>query len=137
MEVKSNLVKAVAGEVPYTTQIVSGIHKIISDEPAEHGGADKGMKPHDLLLAALCSCTCITIKMYALRKGWKLVEVTSAAILNRETESGKQTTSVIQEIHLTGERDEIQRNRLIEIGTKCPVHKTLSPAMNIELHLKI
>src|SRR5687767_10462540 len=118
MEIKLNKVVATTGEIPYTTKITSGSHFVIADEPADHGGADSGMKPHDLLLAALASCTGITIKMYANRKGWNLKNVNINATLERRMESGIQTTTAVQYVLLEGDLDAEMKNRLLEIGSR-------------------
>ena len=136
MEVKTNFISATIGKEPYTTKIFASGHEIIADEPATHGGADKGPKPHDILISALGACTCITIKMYASRKGWKLDQVTSEVTMERKTGSGTQSTHVIQMLSFEGELEEYQIQRLLAIAAKCPVHKTLEPAMNIQIKLK-
>lgn len=136
MDVKINTISATSGTVPYVTTIVAGKHIIISDEPVDHGGADKGPKPHDLLISALASCTCITVSMYAFRKGWKLEGVNADVTMERKTENGLQTTSTQIKMTFIGALDPEQIDRLLNIAGKCPVHKTLAPAMNIEITLK-
>ncbi len=136
MESRSNTVTATISQVPFTTKIVSGKHIIMADEPIDHGGADQGMTPYDLLLAALCSCTSITIKMYATRKGWMLSNVIVDATMERTVEGGNQITKVTQTLSFEGDLDDTMKNRLLEIGGRCPVHKTLAPAIQIESILK-
>jgi putative redox protein len=135
MDQKINEVTAVLGNEPYTTTIKMGKHTIISDEPVESGGAGMGPKAHDLLLSALVACTCITVRMYAIRKGWDLKSVEADARMERRTASGIQTTTVMQKLTFTGELNDEQKERLVFIACKCPVHKTLSPAMEIVTEL--
>ncbi len=136
MDVKINTISATSGTVPYLTTIVAGNHTILSDEPVDHGGADKGPKPHDLLISALASCTCITITMYASRKGWKLEGVSADVTMERSVENGLQTTVTSIQLSFKGTLDHEQIQRLLVIAGKCPVHKTLAPAMTIEISLK-
>ena len=99
-----------------------GTHRLRADEPADKGGDDNGPEPHELLAAALGSCTAITLKLYADRKGWPLRDV-------RVRVSGGPADGryvMTRTLTLTGELDGEQRQRLIEIAGKCPVHKTLT-----------
>jgi putative redox protein len=109
-----------------------GPHNLIGDEPVEAGGDDAGPGPHEYLLAALGSCTSITVKMYADRKGWPLKSVRVDLSGDRVGE-----TYVIQRtIHVDGDLDATQRERLLEIANKCPVHKTLTGTIEIKSELK-
>ena len=92
-----------------------------SDEEVEKGGEGSGPTPHELLLAALGSCTAMTLKVYAERKGWPLRDV------NVSLDGGSVDGGYVinRQIRLFGELDADQRQRLIEIADKCPVHKTL------------
>jgi len=136
MEVRTNSATAYTGAQNFITKVTSRNHSIVADEPADHGGSDLGMTPHDLLIAALASCTSITLKMYADRKGWKLDKINVQATIERKIESGVQTTKAIQILELTGDLDDTMKQRLLDVGSRCPVHKTLAPAMKIEIHLK-
>ena len=136
MPIKTTTVSAITGPLPYETKIVARNHLLISDEPPEKGGGDLGMRPHELLLAALTSCVCITIKMYAARKEWKLEQVRSESLMEREVDGGELTTKIILELMLIGQLDDEMKKRLLEIGGRCPVHKTLIKAINIEIRLK-
>jgi len=110
-----------------------GNHFITADEPKDFGGNDYGPSPYELLSASLSACTVMTIQMYTKRKNWKvdLVEVhtsynKSHAVdcENCETDSAKIDTFQ-REITLTGDLDEKQKARILQIADKCPVHKTL------------
>ena len=100
------------------------------------GGTDEGPKPHDMLLSSLAACSCITIKMYAERKKWELKSISCEAKMERTVISGVQQTKVSQQFIFEGTLTDEQKGRLIEIGGKCPVHKTLSASVLIELLLK-
>lgn len=130
---KVNRVNASIGKIPFTTRIKAGNHEFFTDEPESEGGAGKGPKCHDLLLASLASCICITLKMYAQTKGWKLDGVEADAAMNRQIIDGVQVTEVTMKLMISGELDEDQRKRMLFIAGKCPVHKTLAPAMKITI----
>ena len=96
-------------------------HRIRSDEEVEKGGEDTGATPHELLLAALGSCTAMTLKAYARRKGWPLADV--KVTLNAVKGEGGYIIS--RQVAIHGALDAEQRQRLLEIADKCPVHRTL------------
>ena len=102
-------------------------HHLRADEEPDKGGANTGPAPHELLLAAPGSCTAMTLKVYAERKGWPLRD--ALVTLNAATTDGRFV--ITRQIALTGELDAEQRQRLIEIADKCPVHKTLTGAIAI------
>jgi len=102
-------------------------HRIRSDEEAEKGGDDTGATPHELLLAALGSCTAMTLKVYAERKGWPLRDVHVTLTGN----SGDAGFAIDRQVTIDGDLDAEQRQRLIEIADKCPVHKTLMGEIRI------
>lgn len=93
----------------------------------EKGGEDTGAAPHELLLAALGSCTAMTLKVYAERKGWPLKDV--RVTLNGNHVDGALVIS--RHLAIEGELDAEQRERLVGIADKCPVHKTLSGTITI------
>lgn len=115
----------------YKTKVYSGGHFIYSDEPADVGGTDEGMAPAALLLASLGSCTAITIRMYADRKGFNLDHIKIELAICKEEEMTKETT-ISRKITFTGDLTEDERKRLLVIADKCPIHKLLSNPIKIE-----
>ena len=106
----------------FAQDIEVGGHRLRADEKTEQGGDNSGPAPHELLLAALGSCTAMTLKVYAERKGWPLRDV-------RVTLKGSHidgTFAISRQLTIDGDLDDGQRERLIEIADKCPVHKTLT-----------
>lgn len=123
------------GETHYkiTIQSPSG-NILVADEPAQAGGKDLGFSPKELLLASLAACTSATLRMYADRKEWDLQNINLEMNLTTD-ESGTQTT-IIRNIHLTGNLSDEQKKRLLTIAEKCPVHKMLSNPISIQTSLK-
>ena len=128
----------------FEQNIVMGRHQLKSDEPAQVGGTDTGPTPYDLLLAALGSCTSMTIALYARRKQWPLSEITirlnhsriyAADCADCETKEGK-LDKIELAITLGGPLTDEQRVRLLEIANKCPVHRTLTAEIKIDSWLE-
>lgn len=118
----------------YAQEIRAGRHTLRADEPVTSGGTDTGPDPYALLLSALGACTSMTIRMYADRKGWPLTGITvrlsQGKIYARdcadcETRDDSRIDAIEREIELTGALSEEQRQRLLAIAEKCPVHRTL------------
>jgi putative redox protein len=99
-------------------------HGLVADEPAEKGGSDQGAKPTELLAAALASCTAITIEMYADRKEWELGQVEVNVNFTEATASEPPKFGV--QIKVPAELDDDQRERILVIAGKCPVHRALA-----------
>lgn len=135
IETEHQVVARLDNEPGYTTEIRSGKHSIIADEPKRLGGNDLGPGPYDLLASALASCTAITVKMYAKRKEWPLEEVRVHVTHDkRETpDSGaKKVDHFKKKIEFVGDLDEKQLKRLSEIADKCPVNRTLNSEVIME-----
>lgn len=129
---------AETGAGTYTQQITAGRHQLIADEPLPVGD-DSGPNPYDLVLAGLGACTSMTVRMYANRKGWPLQQVRVALRHSRihakdcadcETTKG-MIDHIDREIELVGDLDDAQRERLMGIAERCPVHQTLTSSVHI------
>jgi putative redox protein len=127
----------------FAQEILAGRHRLTADEPVSAGGADTGPTPYDLILAALGSCTSMTLGVYARRKGWPLesvsVRLTHSRIYaedcaNCETKEGRLDRIDVV-IEATGDLTEEQRRRLVEIAEKCPVHRTLKSEIEIRTRI--
>ncbi|MEQ8818059.1 MAG: alpha/beta fold hydrolase [Thalassobaculum sp.] len=128
-----------AGEGLFPQWVAAGGHRLRADEPARAGGTDSGPAPYDLLLAALGSCTNMTLKMYAGRKGWRIDRLATRLRHDRvhaedcadcDTREG-MVDRIERHIAIEGPLDAEQRAKLLEIADKCPVHRTLHGPISI------
>lgn len=117
----------------YKTEIKSRNHTIISDEPIESNGTDTGMNPYELLLSAIGACKAITMRMYAQRKGLPLEDISidlshtkipAEECSDCETKTGKIDKIDIR-VNIKGDLTEEQKARILEIGERCPVQRTI------------
>jgi putative redox protein len=115
----------------WETTIRAGHHALLSDEGPALEGQDKGPAPFELLLAALGSCTAITLRMYALRKAWPL-EAAEVRLAYRE-EAGAAVIDRV--LSLEGPLDDAQRARLLDISERTPVTKVLRAGAEIRTTL--
>ena len=118
-------------EYKYTTKIQFNKHHLIADEPESIGGDDFGPSPYELLISALGACTTMTLKMYAKRKKWNLREV-FVYVSHEKTEphNGDADSKLKPDLfklkfRFVGELNEEQKERLLEIAGKCPIHRSL------------
>jgi putative redox protein len=132
-----------AGTGRYAQEVRMGAHTLRADEPASVGGEDSGPTPYALLLAALGTCTSMTLQMYAARKGWSLEDVAIRLEHDRihaedcadcEQETGR-VDRIRRAITMEGDLSDEQRRRLLEIADRCPVHRTLVAQPLIETKL--
>jgi putative redox protein len=132
-----------AGSGTYTQEIAARQHRLVADEPKPIGD-DAGPTPYDLLLAALGSCTSMTLRMYADRKGWPLERVRVTLRHSRihakdcsdcETSVGF-VDQIDRDIELTGDLDDTQRQRLLYMADRCPVHQTLKSEVHVTTSLR-
>jgi putative redox protein len=105
-------------------------HTVVADEPKDEGGDDSGPSPQELLAASLASCTAITIEMYANRKGWDIGDVTVQ--VDYEPAQRGSPTRFKMRVDFPKELPEEQRERLMQIGAKCPVHRVLEGEVMFE-----
>jgi uncharacterized OsmC-like protein len=127
------------GAAGFAQEIQIGPHRLRGDEPVAFGGTDTGPSPYDFLLAALGTCTSMTISLYARGKGWPLENVTvslhqskihAADCADCQTKEGK-IDRIERDIQLTGALTTEQRSKLLEIANLCPVHRTLTSEIDI------
>lgn len=127
----------------FTTSIQTASHHLTADEPTDVGGDDFGPSPYDLLSASLAACTAMTLKLYAQRKEWNLEEVyvyishskRHINDLGEENEKGRYLDHISKKLEMIGGLTEEQKEKLKEIASKCPVHKTLKSEVLIETSL--
>ena len=138
------IVAYLGAEEKFTTEIKTGAHRLTADEPVSFGGNDFGPSPYQLVAAGLAACTAMTLRLYADRKKWDLKEVyvhishekTHAEdCLNCESATSK-IDKFTREIELAGDLNDEQKQRLLEIADKCPVHRTLEAKSRIETRLR-
>lgn len=110
----------------YTTELQVNQYTFIADEPKDIGGQDLGPKPGDYLCMALASCTAITLRMYAQRKGWSIEQISVKVDLAKsdDTPAGNQTFYC--EVSVKGNLAEEQMARLLQIAKACPIHRLLT-----------
>lgn len=139
-ELSKGQVKIVESNHKFLREVKTDDHRWFADEPTAFGGSNRGPDPYEHLLAAVGTCTSMTIRMYANRKKWRLEDVKITLEHVREhikdcqdcdNKSGK-IESIVRKIKLIGDLDESQRKRLLEIADKCPVHKTIEGDLKIK-----
>ena len=130
-------------EGKFTNQVFAGSHVIRADEPVAAGGLDTGLSPYDLLCASLGACTAMTLRLYADLKSIPLDRISvelkhdkihAADCAECETREGR-IDRIERDITLEGALDAQQRQRLLEIADKCPVHRTLHSEVVISSRL--
>ena len=126
------------GEGAYANFIATGSHVLRADEPEHLGGLNTGPGPFELMSAALGACTSITLRMYLERKGWPVSSI-SVDVHHRKAddadETGWKADIFTRTLKVEGDLTADQRDRLIEIANKCPVHKSLHRTAVIETEL--
>ena len=143
-EVIDNRVTARTGADGFRTELFANGFPLVADEPVAYGGGNEGPSPYEYLLAALGACTGMTIRMYARSKGWPLEDVVvrlSHQKIHAEDcrdcdEKAGQIDSIERELEFYGKLDDTQRQRLLEIAGRCPVHRTLTGEVRIGTTLR-
>ena len=133
---------AESGAGTYTQEIIAGGHRLVADEPKPFGD-DAGPSPYDLLLSALGACTSMTVRMYANKKNLPLEQVRVTLRHSRihaqdcadcETKQG-MVDHIDRDIELIGDLDDDQREKLLAIAERCPVHRTLTSEVHVSTSL--
>lgn len=125
------MVHAKLADAPYRVDIVAAGHELAGDETKEHGGGGAGPSPFDLVLSGLASCTLITLRMYAERKGW--AGFTASGRFRYRREDGRHL--IDRELEVTGAPDAAAVQRLAEIAEKTPVTLALKAGFTISTEL--
>ena len=139
-----NRVTTSTGHEGFFTDLFANGHAMVADEPQDYGGTNRGPSPYEYLLAALGACTGMTIQMYARHKKWPLekavVRLSHQKIHAEDCDHCEAAEGKIdrmeRELELVGTLDDQQRQRLLEIAERCPVHKTLHSKVDIISKLK-
>lgn len=139
-----NRVTARTGEEGFRTEISANGFSLVADEPVSYGGTNEGPSPYEFLMSALGACTTMTVQMYARRKGWPLSEALVRLTHHkihaedcRDCEAeDRRIDKFARELELIGNLDQDQRQKLLEMAEKCPVHRTLTSEIRVETTLK-
>ncbi|MCS3529870.1 OsmC family protein [Chryseobacterium sp. JUb7] len=124
-------VKASLGREKYYTEVIAGENKLITDEPIDKGGQNKGFNPFEILATSLASCTAATLRMYIDRKEWNVEKID----VEVELENFPLTKLAVFKRNISFEGtnlDEEQMKRLHTIADACPVHKMLTNEIEIQ-----
>jgi putative redox protein len=131
-----------SGKGKFAQEISIGKHALEGDEPIASGGNDLGPSPYDFLLAALGTCTSMTVRMYATLKKIPLDKITVTLTHDKvyaqdciDCDEKSKIDRLTRGIKLEGDLTEEQRQRLLEIANKCPVHRTLTSKIEITTEL--
>lgn len=127
----------------FTTSIQTAKHALLADEPESVGGNDFGPSPYDFLSAGLAACTVMTLKMYAERKKWDLQEVFAYITYSKkhsddlqvDVDTPTRIDHLLKRLKFVGDLDDTQKEKLKQIASKCPVHKTLQSEVVIETEM--
>ncbi|OWS69751.1 OsmC family protein [Polynucleobacter campilacus] len=119
------------GEGPLQQKLSTGDLHFLSDAEVSKGGSGTGPSPHEYLGAALAACTSMTLKMYASRKAMGLENAIVIVDIERTDDVEKFT----RDIQLIGNLSAAEKERLVEIANKCPIHKALAGQIQIKTQL--
>ena len=123
------------GQGRYQQEIRAGKHQYLADEPVDMGGADAGPAPFDFIMSGLGACTSMTLRMYAERKELPLRNVQVELSHHKVDIDGVARDCIQRKITLDGELSAEQRQRLLEIANKCPVHRALAQSFQLDCAL--
>ncbi|MDR3437457.1 bifunctional alpha/beta hydrolase/OsmC family protein [Telmatospirillum sp.] len=122
-----------AKDAGFPVRITAGHTHFYSDEPVANGGLGSGPTPHELVSAGLGACTALTLRLYAERKQWPL-EGVRVVVGHTKRQDGTPTDLFVRDIRLDGPLDATQRDRLLEIAGRCPVHRLLEAGAAVQTH---
>ena len=125
-------IQASIGLEPYVTRISTRGHVITGDETHENGGKDLGPTPTELVLSGLAACTASTLKMYADRKEWPVERINVRIGIHTDKHpDGTQTAHMKRVIQFEGLLTDDQKERMLQIAEKCPIHRLLTNEVEI------
>ncbi len=124
-----------SGQIPWGQVLLTRDHVLFADEPPELDGRDSGPSPTTLVLLALGGCTAITVRMYAVRKGWSIERIAVRLSYGTIEDGTPDRTRITRRIEIEGALDADQRDRLFAIAEKCPVHRILTGGVAIASEL--
>jgi putative redox protein len=119
------------GRDHYQTSLSTAAHRWHGDEPAEHGGTDTAPSPSELVLSGLAACKLITLRGYIDRKEWNVARIELDLTMTVDPSVRPVKTEIRTDFRFEGELDEAQRQRLLEIAGKCPIHRMLTGEITI------
>ena len=131
----------VCSEQNYRTTIHIRNHTLIADEQAEDGGSDEGPTPMEMLIGAIGGCIAVTTRAYAQRKHWSLEGISVDVEMERfkredypaYTGGAPYVYEVRERINFEGALTDEQKEQLMTIAGKCPVHRVLeSPVLFVK-----
>jgi len=111
-----------AGKGQFQVRVQAGGHSFLMDEPVADGGLDSGPNPFDMLCAAMASCTLMTMKLYANRKGWTLDGLGVHVTHHKGLAGARDRFDCALGL---GNATDAQREALLRIAQRCPVHLLL------------
>ena len=120
------------GSENYLMEIKTTNHTVMVDEPKSIGGSNQYPNPAQYLLSALASCTAITIKMYADKKKWNIGEINVDVNMKEVISSGKTIKKIVKAVQFENPLEDDQIERLLTIGSKCPISKLLEQPIKME-----
>jgi putative redox protein len=106
-------------------------HLLVADEPVDNGGKDAGPTPTELVLSGLAACTASTLRMYIDKKGWDVERIDMELTIDIEKTDTGQISRIYSILDITGNITAEQKERILEIAAKCPVHKLLTNPIEI------
>ena len=128
-------VKATLGTENYYTEVIAGENKLVTDEPMDKGGKNKGFNPFEILATSLASCTAATLRMYIDRKNWDIPEINVEIELENFNQTKTAQFTRIIDFGKTILEPE-QHEKLLKIANACPVHKILTNNIEVSTLLK-
>ena len=128
-------VKASLGTEKYYTEVIAGENRLITDEPVDKGGGNKGFNPFEILATSLASCTAATLRMYIDRKGWDIPQINVEVDLDNYPQTRLAQFCRVIDFGATELSDDI-KDKLYKIADACPIHKILTNDIEILTKLK-